>query len=69
MHKPRTKLKTHRGAAKRFKKTAGGKFRRAKAFKSHILTKKSAKRKRKLRQGGEVSEGDHKAVRRLLPYA
>ncbi len=69
MPKPRTKLKTHRGAAKRFKKTAGGKFRRSKAFKSHILTKKTRKRKRRLRKGGQVSDGDHKAVRRLLPYA
>ena len=44
------KMKTHRGAAKRFKKTGTGKIKRAKAFKSHILTKKSAKRKRNLRK-------------------
>ena len=44
------KMKTHRGAAKRFKKTGTGKLKRAKAFKSHILTKKSAKRKRNLRK-------------------
>ena len=44
------KMKTHKGAAKRFRKTGTGKLKRAKAFKSHILTKKSAKRKRHLRQ-------------------
>ena len=44
------KMKTHRGAAKRFKKTGTGKLKRAKAFKSHILTKKSSKRKRNLRK-------------------
>ena len=47
------KLKTHRGAAKRFKKTASGKFKRAKAFKSHILTKKAPGRKRGLAQGDD----------------
>ena len=46
------KMKTHRGAAKRFSLTKSGKVKRAKAYKSHILTKKSAKRKRNLRQGG-----------------
>ena len=45
------KMKTHKGAAKRFRKTGTGKLKRAKAFKSHILTKKSAKRKRNLRKG------------------
>ena len=49
------KMKTHRGAAKRFKKTGTGKLKRAKAFKSHILTKKSAKRKRNLRKASYVS--------------
>ena len=67
MHKPRTKLKTHKGAAKRFKVTGTGKIRRAKAFKSHILTKKSTKRKRHLRKGGLVSDGDLEQVRRMLP--
>jgi large subunit ribosomal protein L35 len=66
MHKPRTKLKTHKGAAKRFKVTGTGKIRRAKAFKSHILTKKSTKRKRHLRKGGLVSDGDLEQVRRML---
>ena len=61
------KLKTHRGAAKRFKKTASGKFKRAKAFKSHILTKKTSKRKRRLRQAGIVATtGDTKRVKRLI---
>ena len=54
------KLKTHRGAAKRFKSTASGKFKRGKAYKSHILTKKSTKRKRKLRKAavctGKINE-------------
>jgi large subunit ribosomal protein L35 len=67
MHKPRTKLKTHKGASKRFKVTGTGKIRRAKAFKSHILTKKSTKRKRHLRRGGLVSDGDLEQVRRMLP--
>ena len=62
------KMKTHRGAAKRFRKTASGKFKRSKAFKSHILTKKSAKRKRKLRKTGYVSTAQEKVIRRLLPY-
>jgi large subunit ribosomal protein L35 len=62
------KLKTHRGAAKRFKRTAGGKLKRAKAYKSHILTKKSAKRKRDLDQDTYVSDADRRAVRHMLPY-
>jgi large subunit ribosomal protein L35 len=62
------KLKTHRGAAKRFKKTAGGKIKRAKAFKSHILTKKTAKRKRHLDQGTLVSKADLKRIGRMIPY-
>ena len=67
--KARAKLKTHRGAAKRFKVTGTGKIRRAKAYKSHILTKKSAKRKRGLRKGGVVSDGDYEKVKQMLPYA
>ena len=54
------KMKTHRGAAKRFKKTGTGKLKRAKAFKSHILTKKSAKRKRNLRKAAYVSTTQEK---------
>ena len=61
------KMKTHKGAAKRFKTTASGKVRRFKAFKSHILTKKTSKRKRRLRQGGLVAtNGEVKHVKRLL---
>lgn len=62
------KLKTHRGAAKRFKTTAGGKIKRSKAFKSHILTKKASKRKRQLDQPGFVSPADQKRISRMVPY-
>ena len=62
------KMKTHRGAAKRFKSTASGKFKRSKAFKSHILTKKTTKRKRQLDQSTLVSAADQHAVERMLPY-
>jgi large subunit ribosomal protein L35 len=60
------KMKTHRGAAKRFKATGTGKVKRSKAFKRHILTKKSPKRKRQLRQSALVSKGDEKRVKRLI---
>lgn len=63
------KMKTHRGAAKRYRKTASGKFKRAHAFKRHILTKKTAKRKRQLRRGAYVNGTELKAVRKLMPYA
>ena len=62
------KIKTNRAAAKRFKTTGSGKFVRAKAFKSHILTKKSRKRKRGLRQGTTVDATNTLALRRMLPY-
>ena len=62
------KLKTHRGAAKRFKKTASGKILRAKAFKSHILTSKTRSRKRHLRGTFAVADADAKKLRRMLPY-
>jgi large subunit ribosomal protein L35 len=61
-------MKTHRGAAKRFKSTASGKFKRSKANKSHILTKKETKRKRKLDTPTLVSTADQKRVERMLPY-
>lgn len=61
------KMKTHRGAAKRFKKTSKGKIKRRKAYKSHILTKKSAKRKRNLRKGALVDKADEKRIDQLLP--
>ena len=63
------KLKTNRGAAKRFRKRAGGSFKRRQAFRNHILTKKSPKRKRQLRSPSDVAEADTKAVTRLLPYS
>lgn len=62
------KMKTKRGAAKRFKKTASGKIKRHKAFKTHIQTKMSPKRTRKLRKPTLVSAADMKKVRRMLPY-
>ena len=63
------KMKTNRGAAKRFKKTASGGFKRGHAFHSHILTKKSQKVKRGLRGTGMINAADKKSVKRLLPYA
>ncbi|HYA03161.1 MAG TPA: 50S ribosomal protein L35 [Syntrophobacteria bacterium] len=63
------KIKTNRGAAKRFKITGTGKVRHWKAGKSHILTKKSPKRKRNLRKPETVDTTNMKALRRLLPYA
>ena len=62
------KMKTHKGAAKRFRKTGTGKLKWAKAFKSHILTKKSAKRQRTLRKCAYVSTTQEKAMKKLLPY-
>ncbi|MGL5086082.1 MAG: 50S ribosomal protein L35 [Clostridium sp.] len=62
------KMKTHKGAAKRFKITGTGRLKRAKAFKSHILTKKSSKRKRNLRKSALVSTTQEKAMKKLLPY-
>ena len=62
------KLKSHRGAAKRFRSTASGKFKRSKAYKSHILTKKTTKRKRKLDTPTLISKSDHEKVAKMLPY-
>jgi len=61
------KMKTHRGAAKRFKRTGVGKFKRAKANKQHILTKKSTKRKRKMRGTEIVSASDAKRLEQMIP--
>ncbi|MCL6638248.1 MAG: 50S ribosomal protein L35 [Firmicutes bacterium] len=61
------KIKTHRGAAKRFKKTATGKFKGSHAFHSHILGKKSPKRKRNLRKSTIASPADASRLKRLLP--
>ena len=60
------KMKSNRGAAKRFKKTASGKFKRSRAFKGHLLTKKSSSRKRKLRKGAIVAKADQRRIERLL---
>ena len=62
------KIKTHRGAAKRFGKTGSGKIKRNHAFTSHILEKKSPKRKRNLRKSAIMFEGDAKRVTKLIPY-
>lgn len=62
------KLKTNRGAAKRFKRSGSGKFIRAKGNKSHILTKKAPKRKRQLRQMTVADSANLKALERMLPY-
>ncbi len=62
------KLKTHRGAAKRFKKTGTGKFKRSMAFKRHLLSSKTTKQKRHLSGMVVVSDHDAAKVRRMLPY-
>jgi len=62
------KLKTHRGAAKRFKKTGSGKIQRSHAFHSHILTKKRPGRKAALATETEVSPANRKTVKKMLPY-
>jgi large subunit ribosomal protein L35 len=62
------KLKTHKGAAKRFKKTGTGKVTRRHAFARHILTSKSPKRKRKLGKGAVVDPSDAPAIQRMIPY-
>ncbi len=62
------KLKTKRGAAKRFRRSASGKIKRKKAYKSHIQTKMSSKRVRQLRKAGYVSKADQKQVERMIPY-
>lgn len=63
------KLKTHRGAAKRFKVTGNGKIKRSRANKSHILTGKPSKRTRRLRTETLVAKSDQDRMARLLPYA
>ena len=63
------KLKSHRGAKKRFKVTASGKIKRSKAFSSHLLTGKNAKRRRRLRDSSLVSKSDTDRIKRLLPYS
>jgi large subunit ribosomal protein L35 len=60
------KIKTNRAAAKRFRRTGSGKFKRSKAYRGHFLSKKSTKRKRSLRKAGLVDKADERKVRRLL---
>ena len=62
------KLKTNRGAAKRFRKTASGKFKCRQSHRNHILTKKSTKRKRALRSPDHLAAADAALARRMLPY-
>ncbi len=62
------KLKTHKGAAKRFRMTASGKIKRGKAHARHILTKKTTKRKRNLDIDTLVAKADEKLVKEMLPY-
>lgn len=62
------KQKTHSGAKKRFKLTKNGKVKRAHAYKSHILNKKSTKRKRGLRKGAYVDSSNAASVKKLIPY-
>ncbi|MDX1642046.1 MAG: 50S ribosomal protein L35 [Balneolaceae bacterium] len=63
------KMKSNSGAKKRFKKTGSGKIKRKKAYKAHILTKKSSKRKRKLGKDTLVDKADKKSIERLIPYS
>jgi len=62
------KLKSNRGAAKRFEVTGSGRIKRHKAYGSHLLTAKTTKRKRNLRKSGLVDQRDLKNIKRLLPY-
>lgn len=62
------KMKSNRGASKRFKATGGGGIKHAKAGKSHILSTKNRKRKRRLRESELVNPANEKSIRRLLPY-
>tara|TARA_R110002096_G_scaffold124002_4_gene268123 strand:- start:12711 stop:12908 length:198 start_codon:yes stop_codon:yes gene_type:complete len=64
-----SKMKTNRGAAKRFKKTGKGGYKRAQSHLNHILTKKKSKRKRQLGTTQQVAECDVKSVKRMLPYS
>jgi large subunit ribosomal protein L35 len=62
------KIKTHSGAKKRFSLTSSGKVKRGRAYRSHILTKKSTKRKRNLRKGAYIAAVEEKNIRTLIPY-
>jgi len=61
------KMKTHRGSAKRFKRTGTGKLKRSHAYTSHLAANKSQKQKRKLRKGSIVSPGDFRRIKKMLP--
>ena len=63
------KLKTNRGAAKRFKKTGSGKYKKSSSHMNHILTKKSSKRKRHIRSSSLIADADVKSIKKLLPYS
>jgi large subunit ribosomal protein L35 len=63
-----SKLKTHRGAAKRFRLTGSGRVKRSRAYSSHILTSKTTKRKRNLRKSALVDKTNERAIKALLPY-
>ena len=65
---PKIKMKTHSGAAKRFKKTASGRVKRGHAFQRHILTSKGTKRKRQMDMGGMVDKADLPKILRMIPY-
>jgi large subunit ribosomal protein L35 len=62
------KMKSNRGAAKRFRRTANGGFKRGQSHRRHILTKKSSKRKRQLGMPAAINEADQRSVRRMLPF-
>jgi large subunit ribosomal protein L35 len=62
------KIKTHRGAAKRFSLTGSGKVKRSRAYASHILTKKTTKRKRHLRKSAILHKSDTRGIKMLIPY-
>ena len=63
-----TKIKTHSGAKKRFSLTKSGKVKRAKAYKNHILYKKTTKRKRNLRQGAYADVSNEAVIKKMIPY-
>ena len=63
------KMKSNRGAAKRFRKTASGRYKHTQSHRRHILTKKSAKRKRHLRHSNMIVAADQKSIDRMLPYS
>ena len=63
------KMKTRRATAKRFRKTGGGKFKRGRSYRSHLMSHRTRKRKRQLRRNSVVSDAEQKRIQVLLPYA